>query len=157
MRPLSRIENSTDASTCALRSHEKQGQRGTFTPKPRTKHPPKNSVERGAVCENRKIPCEKSWLKPPSRPKLPTRVHRAISVAASITRSDFDVRRRRYSEVRSSSSKPMKSQSRLSVSTTTLAAASSRPRTARAGRATLAGRVRRSTPKAAAVTAPVAR
>jgi len=33
MNPLSRIENSTDASTWARKSQEKLGQRGTFTPK----------------------------------------------------------------------------------------------------------------------------
>jgi hypothetical protein len=34
MTPLSNIENSTEASTWAFNSHEKQGHMGSLTPKP---------------------------------------------------------------------------------------------------------------------------
>lgn len=37
IKPLNKIENSTEASTCAFKSHEKHGHRGTFTPKPQKK------------------------------------------------------------------------------------------------------------------------
>jgi len=46
MKPLSRIENSTEASTCAFNNQEKKGQRGIFTPKPKTKKQ-QVSVEQG--------------------------------------------------------------------------------------------------------------
>jgi hypothetical protein len=35
IKPLNKIENSTEASTCAFNSHEKQGHTGIFTPKPK--------------------------------------------------------------------------------------------------------------------------
>jgi hypothetical protein len=105
--PLSNIENSTEASTCALSNHEKQGQIGNFTPKPNRNIKLATLV---ALVENLtwssvKIPSEKYNIKPTNKKILPAKVQKNISVTASPIRSDLAVNLSKNKDDRSNDSK----------------------------------------------------
>lgn len=107
------MENSTDASTCAFRSHDVLGQRGTLTPKPTRKHKVASVAHLpGPVIE---VNGPLIRPKPVRRPALPTRVQMNISKAASLTRSDFDVSSSMYRALSSKNSNEINISHKLSV------------------------------------------
>lgn len=93
IKPLSSIENSTEASTCAFKSQEKNGHNGIFTPKPITNSKQVNGDAAWAPNSySKKLPPSTKIQKKPNNKKiLPNKVHINISLKASPIRSDFDV------------------------------------------------------------------
>lgn len=94
IKPLSKIENSTDASTCAFNSQEKKGHTGILTPKPIIKNKPTHVLSVTKVSTKLDIPYSQPKVNIPINKKiLPNKVHITISLIASPILSDFDVKR----------------------------------------------------------------
>ena len=121
MYPLSKIENSTDASTWAFNSQDVLGHRGTFTPKPTRKHRAATKFQRKGDVQAMKGPPTKP--SPVRSPALPTKVQTNISKAASRTRSDLDVRSSIYKALSKRNSKEKNMTHKLSVTIKTSPAA----------------------------------
>lgn len=111
------MENSTEASTWAFNNQEKKGQTGTLTPKP-INNKTGIKLEAGADFvkdEKVKTPNNDIQEKAVNKARLPTKVQKNISTLASTTRSDFEVKRSKYKEVKSKSSKQIKNTNKESV------------------------------------------
>lgn len=90
-KPLKKIENSVEASTWALRSHDMKGHNGTFIAKPNTKKSDKVNEEDPPDPIN----CCGHTAVTTNRKKLPSTAQIAISTKASSDLSDLDVERSR--------------------------------------------------------------
>jgi hypothetical protein len=99
--------NSTDASTWAFNNQEKQGQTGSFTPKPNKNNNPTISGNPPSCFSIARVEGAPKAVKtaPSNKQMLPPSVQKNISATASPIRSDLEVSLSRYKDTSKSSSK----------------------------------------------------